>query len=186
MHGAMVNASEGRNPRITRSRTMKALLAAAALTAITFANPAQAASQADVEALMKIVEATGTSVSLNTNHFDKSCLGRAAYYTYEEDVEDILVVCTDHVDTNDPDAMWEAIAHEATHVAQACQGGPAVADAYRPRMYRELQTMAPHYSKQVTQDYASDDQLVEVEAFWMELQHPTFVMEFIVASCTKN
>ncbi len=53
---------------------------------------------------------------------------------------------------------------------KACTGTSAIADDLMPRLYRELQTLAPHHAKLVgTRDRRSDQRL-EAEAFWMELQ----------------
>ena len=83
---------------------------------------------------------------------------------------DRLVICRRQVDLGDLEAVWEVMAHEATHIMQACTGTSAIADDLMPRLYRELQTLAPHHAKLVgTRDRRSDQRL-EAEAFWMELQ----------------
>jgi hypothetical protein len=54
-----------------------------------------------------------------------------------------------------------------------------------PRTYRQLQTMAPHYAKLVGRSYASSDQRLEAEAFWMELQTPPVVIDLFQRNCAR-
>ena len=58
-----------------------------------------------------------------------------------------LVLCRNVVNLADVEAEWEVMAHESTHVIQACTGTTAIADESMPRTFRELRTMAPHYAK---------------------------------------
>jgi hypothetical protein len=89
------------------------------------------------------------------------------------------------VNLGDVDAVWEVMAHESTHIMQACTGSTAIPDERMPRTYRELQTMAPHYAKLVGRSYASADQRLEAEAFWMELQTPQVVIELFQSNCAR-
>ena len=157
--------------------------AAAALLAVGTALPSQAGSHQDSDKLMKMVESTGTTVSINSNDFDSSCEGNAGYYSFEKDEVDLLVVCEDQVNINNADEMWETVSHEAVHVAQACNGGVYFKAKYHPRMLRELRSLAPHYAEQLM-GYRGDHQLKELEAFWAELQTPETVMKMVESACS--
>ena len=151
------------------------------LAALAFATPAQAGMN-EAHALLDMIKSTGTTVSFNSNRFDKHCLDSAGYYAFEEKVQDLMVVCTDQVNTKDGDALWEVVAHEATHIMQACFGGNILKEGYIARMHRELRAQAPHYSKMVN-SYSTAHQLEEAEAYWMELQAPAEVLGFFHRAC---
>lgn len=165
---------------------MKKLLTAA-LAALTIAAPAAYANDADTLRLLDMIEATGTKVSFNSNRFDQTCINKQGYYAFEEKVTDLLVVCTDQVNVNDPDALWEVVAHEATHIMQACYGDEtALDDSMHPSVFRTLATRAPHYAKLLDQGYGTRSARSEAEAYWMELQTPETVMEIFQHSCMKQ
>ena len=162
---------------------MKTLLATA-FAALALATPAQAGMN-DAETLMDMIESTGTTISFNSNHYDENCLGSAGYYVFKEKVQDLMVICTDQVDTEDGDALWEVVAHEATHIMQTCRGENIIKDGYIARMHRELRAQAPHYSKMVG-SYSTAHQLEEAEAYWMELQAPAVVLGFFQRICIDD
>ena len=153
------------------------------LAAASIALPVSAGSFSDSKALLEMIEATGTKVSVNTNQFDNVCTDKAGYYQYKKDVIDVLVICQDQVNINDPDELWEVVAHESTHVAQACLGSNIFEETYLPRIFRALSTKAPHYSKMVDSQYSAEDAIYEAEAFWMELQSPKTVMKVVHQAC---
>ena len=155
---------------------------AAALLAIGTSLPAQAGSHQDALKLMNLVEKTGTTVSINSNTYDKNCIDKAGYYSYVKDKIDVLIVCEDQVNIKNADELWETVSHEAVHAAQACNGGTYFKAKYHPRMLRELRSLAPHYSKQLMR-YRGDHQLKELEAFWAELQTPETVIEMVETAC---
>jgi hypothetical protein len=96
------------------------------------------------------------------------------------------VLCRNVVNLADVEAVWEVMAHESTHIMQACTGSTAIAVEYLPRTFRELRTMAPHYAKLIDRDYPSSDQRLEAEAFWMELQAPTTVINLFHSLCASG
>ena len=153
----------------------------AALASIAIAAPSFASSWTDVEELTDLIKKTGTKVQL------LDCpAGKLGFYQFDKDKSiDRLVVCKNNVDMTDADAVWEVVSHEATHVMQACQGGPVIADNYVPRVLRELQETAPHYYNTL-QQYRGDHKRVELEAFWMELRTPAVVQDWMVTYCFKD
>ena len=153
----------------------------AAIAGLAVATPAMATSWTDVNQMVELVKGTGTDVAAIVCD-DEGVMG---FYNYQPEKDiDVLVVCKDNVPMNDPDAVWEVVVHEATHVMQACQGGPILKDTYIPRVLRELQTTAPHYY-QTIQQYRGDHKRVEIEAFWMELRTPEVAMGFMNKFCYK-
>ena len=156
--------------------------AAAAFLTIGAALPSQAGSLQDSLTLMNLVKETGTTVSINSNTFDKNCTGKHGYYLFQKDAKDLMVVCEDQVNIKDADELWETVAHESVHVAQACNGGAYFQAKYHPRMLRELRSLAPHYADQLM-GYRGDHQLQELEAFWAELQAPETVISMVTAAC---
>ena len=159
------------------------LLAGVSLALIALAPfAARASSVEDIRQLETLINAGGTKTVVSS-----SCPPNHAGY-YENDGKRInrLVICRRNVDLSDLDAVWEVLAHEATHIMQACAGGAVLADAQMPRTYRELQTMAPHYAKLINAAYGSGDQRLEAEAFWMELQAPQRVLELFRATCAAR
>lgn len=153
----------------------------AAIASLAIAAPSMATSWTDIENLTSLVEETGTVVeALDCPE------GRLGFYQFDKQNNiDRLVICKNNVDTTDSDAVWEVVAHEATHVMQACHGGPVIADNYVPRVLRELQETAPHYYA-VLQEYRGDHKRVELEAFWMELRTPAVVMDWMVTYCFQT
>ncbi len=85
---------------------------AAALLAISSVLPAQAGSHQDALKLMKLVEATGTKVSINKNSFDESCAGIHGYYQYIENKSDVLVICADQTNVEQHGCDGEFAVHK--------------------------------------------------------------------------
>ena len=149
---------------------------------LTIASPAYATSWQDVNRLKTLISNTGTSVDII------DCQEQEYYGYYHFDAEkkiDNLVICENTVDMDDPDAVWETLSHEATHTMQACAGGPVIEDKKVPRMLRELQELTPHYYR-LLKSYSGSDKRAELEAFWMELRTPEFVMSTFFKLCYKN
>ena len=154
----------------------------AVLAGFAIAAPVNATSWTDVNTLTDLVKQTGTTVQAA----DCNTPGLQGYYRFDKEADiDLLVVCKDNVDMSDSDAVWEVVSHEATHVMQACMGGPLLKDSYVPRVLRELQETAPHYY-QTLQQYRGDHKRVELEAFWMELRAPSDVHEFLDFACFEQ
>ena len=152
------------------------------LAGLTLAMPASATSWTDVNQLLGLVEQTGTTVSVR----DCERQGVMGFYRFDKANNiDLLAICKNAVDISDPDAVWEVAAHEATHVVQACYGGPVIKDSMVPRVLRELQETAPHYYATL-QGYRGDHKRVELEAFWMELRTPAIVMDWVKTYCFKD
>ena len=161
-------------------------LLASVLATAAISLPVSAGSFNDSKQLINLIRSTGTPVSVNSNTFDELCPGKAGYYHFEKNVSDILVVCSDQVNVDDPHELWEVLSHEATHVMQACLGSTLFVDAYTPRIFRTLSTKAPHYAKMIDNQYSGDHAIIEAEAFYMELQSPTVVKDLFTKACLNG
>ncbi len=158
---------------------MKKLIALVAAVATVLPMPALAGSWKDISELSRLVRATGTEI------VSKEC-SQSIFGSYHYDDKrniDRLTICTNRVDMEDSDAVWETLAHEATHVAQACIGNNVYTDAYLPRVFRALRAEAPHYVTLLDNSYDNSDRIVEAEAFYMELQEPDKVKRMMVKVC---
>ena len=151
----------------------------AALAGLSLALPVQAATWGEVRELADLVAGTGTTVEA------RECQRPNIYGFYRYNASqgiDLLVICTNTVDMNDVDLVWEVLAHESAHVMQACNGDYIIKDRHVPRIARELQTFAPQ-SWQTLDLYPIEKQRAEIEAFWMELREPEFVMQWVRDFC---
>ena len=141
-----------------------------------------AASLEDIRALEDRITAAGVQTSVRVD-----CpANHAGYVQRDQRGRHHLVVCRNAVDLTDLDAVWEVMAHESTHIMQACAGGTVIADDHMPRTVRELRSMAPHYAKLIERGYPSVDQRLEAEAFWMELQTPATVIRLFETLCSGS
>jgi len=99
-------------------RALTALLSGGLLVACLQGLPAQAASLEDIRQLENLINTSGTETIVSgdcpPNH--------AGYYENDGRTIDRLVICRRNVDMGDVDAVWEVMAHEATHIRQLCDG----------------------------------------------------------------
>jgi hypothetical protein len=142
--------------------------------------PAYPGSWSDVDMLKEELKKTGTLT------VDKSCTekGTLSFYEYEKSEIDQITICINNIEKDDPDEYWESLAHEATHVMQACTGDYALNDKWISRAYRELQAINPT-SVDDMQLYGSWDKRQEIEARWMEFQQPGDVITLLQENCKE-
>lgn len=154
-------------------------LIACAFTALAIVPlPAFAGSWQDIHQLSELVEVTGTEI-VRTKCYDHIY----GSYEYNDDAKiDRLTICTNRVDMEDHDSVWEVLAHEATHVAQTCIGGNVFEATRSTRIFRNLRIEAPHYAE-LLDGYSDVDKMSEAEAFYMELQSPKDVKEMVIKAC---
>lgn len=141
---------------------------------------ARADSWRDIEALISLITATGTEISRRSDCAEEY----KGLYVFEPSKNiDLLVLCDNNINPEDPSDIWEVLSHEATHVMQACIGDTLFQEDMHPRILRELQTKAPHYYEILETSYHGGDYIIEAESFWMELQHPDLVLELFHTAC---
>ena len=170
---------EPQNLTVACGRLVLGLISAVLLGAPGFAG---ASSLEDIRQLEDLINTAGVTTAVS----DRCPPSHAGYYETENGGRHWLVLCRNVVNLADVEAVWEVMAHESTHIMQACTGSTAIADEYMPRTFRELRTMAPHYAKLIDRDYPSVDQRLEAEAFWMELQPPQTVISLFRSLCAAR
>lgn len=156
------------------------ILSSAFLSIACTCTPALASSQRDIDDLTALIKKGGTEIVYTECKDQKTSGG----YTFSKQGKiDRLTVCKDTVDLKDPDAHWEVLAHEATHIMQRCNGGTILKDEYHPRVWRRLRAKAPHYVELLEEHYRDSEQMHEAEAFGMELASPDLVKDWFVDFC---
>jgi hypothetical protein len=149
-------AAAGRRPA-----AWSVALAALVLTAPVPACLAQAVtaterkppSWADIDNLRSLLMAHGTKV------LQQDCNQRGLQGLYH-DRSDTIVICRVH---RDPQAVWNTLAHEATHRMQACAGGSITDPGQHQAMARALATYEPQEWRSIA-IYPREQQLSELEA----------------------
>ena len=152
------------------------------LVVLGAAGSAGAASLEDIRQLEDLINNAGVTTAVS----DRCPPSHAGYYETDSGGRHRLVLCRNVVNLADVEAVWEVMAHESTHIMQACTGSTAIADESMPRTFRELRTIAPHYAKLIDAGYPSGDQRLEAEAFWMELQAPQSVINLYRTLCAAG
>ena len=154
----------------------------ATLAGLAIAAPASATSWADINELQDLVTGTGTKIQ------NLDCPeGQMGFYQFDKANKiDRLVYCKNNVDMTDPDAVWEVLVHEATHVMQSllrrtCHERhlrtPVCSVSCRKLLLTTMSTL---------QQYRGDHKRVEIEAFWMELRTPSVPMDWMVTYCYQE
>ncbi|MFN9635770.1 MAG: hypothetical protein ACK55D_03545 [Synechococcaceae cyanobacterium] len=151
----------------------------AALSLLTFfpAQPVRADSIVDVQMLVQALAAFGTRV------VPAECK-QEALKGYYEPAKDQIVICADSLTDLHPASVWDVLVHEATHKMQACVGGSLMPPTHVGRMMRQLRATYPETLADLNA-YASGQSRAELEARWMELQPPEFVLQLLVAACHR-
>jgi hypothetical protein len=180
MMRSLVRADLGH--RCAQRARLKATLTTLAVVASLLVGPGHAASLEDISTLEGLVNDAGVVTVVA----DDCPPSHAGFYELDARGQHRLVLCRNGVDLADLEAVWEVMAHESTHIMQACRGGSVIADTSMPRTFRELRTMAPHYAKLIDRSYPSSDQRLEAEAFWMELQTPDSVISLFRQFCANG
>ena len=159
------------------------IISVQSLCFLVFATSSRADSAKDIDDLVALIKGTGTKVLTSSN-----CEAKISGYYLPPNKEgsgDKLIFCTNNINLKDASATWEVLAHEATHVMQACNGGQIWKEIYHPRLLRGLKEQAPHYAEILTQ-YKGEDKLMELEAFDMELRTAGEVKALFVSICQKQ
>jgi hypothetical protein len=90
-----------------------------------------------------------------------------------------IVVCRVH---RTPAAVWNTLAHEATHHMQACRGGPITRPAHHRAMARALGRHAPDDLRSLRL-YPAREQVIELEARYTAQLPPDQVIQLFRRYC---
>ena len=158
----------------------KALATAAALLAMAVPTPTLAHTFKQINEFVDLIEQTGTDVVYTNCKEDFNKPDVYGFYIFDAETKvDHLILCKDHIDARDPAAIWETLAHEVTHVMQACHGGPVLKDEAIDRVLARM----PEDDLEVLQQYPDEKLRIEVEAFNMENEDPALVVELFKRYC---
>ena len=108
---------------------------------------------ADIDNLRSLLTAHGAKV------LQRDCNQRGLQGLYH-DGSDTIVICRVH---RDPQAVWNTLAHEATHRMQACAGGSITDPRHHQAMARALASYEPQEWRSIA-IYPREQQLSELEA----------------------
>ncbi len=92
---------------------------------------------------------------------------------------DRIVICRAH---GDPAAVWDTLAHEATHRMQACRGGPITHPELQPSMARTLARTHPQELASLGA-YPPGQRLSELEARYTAKLQPAQVLQLLQRYC---
>ena len=136
----------------------------------------------------KTVVLENTIKNLGTKIKDrKDCEpGVLGYYEFEKYKVDQVVICRNNFLEYGPNAQeryWKLLAHEATHIMQACLGttifGPI---QHRDMSYVLLDKEEDSY-RAIHGLYVKRDEGAEIEARWMEMQSKDYVIQELGRHC---
>ena len=133
-------------------------------------------------ALENTIKNLGTKIK-DRNDCEPGVLG---YYRFEKYKVDEVGICRNNLGEFGPNAnerYWKVLAHEATHIMQACLGetiyGPI---QHRDMSYVLLDNDYNNY-RTIHSSYVKRDDGAEIEAFWMELQSKDYVIQELGRHC---
>ena len=92
---------------------------------------------------------------------------------------DRIVICRAH---GDPAAVWDTLAHEATHRMQACRGGSITRPELQPAMARTLARTHPEELVSLGA-YPPGQRLAELEARYTAKLEPAQVLQLLQRYC---
>ena len=132
--------------------------------------------------LEKLIKNLGTKIK-DRKDCEPGVLG---YYEFEKYKVDQVVICRNNLLADGPNAQaryWKLLAHEATHIMQACLGttifGPI---QHRDMSYVLLDKEEDSY-RAIHGLYVKRDEGAEIEARWMEMQSKDYVIQELGRHC---
>lgn len=132
----------------------------------------RAPTWADIDNLRTLLMARGTKV------VQQDCNQRGLQGLYH-DGSDTIVICRVH---RDPQAVWNTLAHEATHRMQACAGGSITDPRQHTAMAQALATYVPEEWRSIA-IYPRQQQLSELEARYTARLAPEQVPRLLRRYC---
>ena len=171
------NASP-RTPRRNLTAAIRQVTLIAALVATSLPTPTLASwvqppvSWQDIDALRNLLIASGSTV------VQRDCNQRGLQGLYHS-ASKTIVICRVH---GDRVAVWNTLAHEATHRMQACAGGTITQAGHHSAMATALATYAPLEWRSL-KAYPAREQLGELEARYTAHLPPAQVLQLFRRYC---
>jgi hypothetical protein len=160
----------------TAAITRAALIAS--LTAISLMEPGMAATFRPQASWQEIDALRGLLVASGSNVVQRDCNQQGLQGLYHQPSRTI-VICRVH---NDRSAVWNTLAHEATHRMQACAGGTITHAEHHGAMANALATYDPLEWRSL-KAYPAREQLGELEARYTAHLPPTQVLKLFRRFC---
>lgn len=141
-----------------------------------------------VHALGDLIKDTGTTIAV----LDNCPPNLEGQYRFQNGPSrasgpsvDVLELCSNNVDFNNPVAVWDVLAHEAVHVAQYCNGGhPLFTATERTRMVGLMASWKPERIAAATsKHYGDGDMDFELEAQILSALDFKTVLEVVYVKC---
>ena len=156
-----------------RQATLIAALVATCLPAPTLANWVQPPiSWQDIDTMRNLLITSGSNV------VQRDCNQRGLQGLYHS-ASKTIVICRVH---GDRVAVWNTLAHEATHRMQACAGGTITQAGHHSAMATALATYAPLEWRSL-KAYPAREQLGELEARYTAHLPPAQVLQLFRRYC---
>ena len=101
---------------------------------------------------------------------------------------DEVVICNNNYMFNKPNPTeyWRLLAHESTHIMQACLGTNLYGSYQIKDMSYELMDQDENSYRTIHGSYASHKEDNEIEARWMELQPKQYVIDTLRKHCMER
>mgnify|MGYP001452007987 FL=1 len=118
--------------------------------------------------------------------------GVQGYYRFEKiqgkKTIDEVVICNNNYVFNKPTATeyWRLLAHESTHIMQACLGTNLYGSYQIKDMSYELMDQDENSYRTIHSAYSSSNEDNEIEARWMELQPKQYVIDTLRKHCMER
>ena len=113
------------------------------------------------------------------------------YYSFEnirgKGRVDEIVICKNNylLGNPTPEEYWQLLAHESTHMMQACAGSKLYGSYQLRDMSYELLEKDRSSYETIHKAYNPRDEDFEIEARWMEMQPKQFVIDALRKYCIK-
>jgi hypothetical protein len=109
--------------------------------------------------MVGLIQASGTGIVVR-----KCKESEQGVYAFSEKPKlDPLTIGKNNIHLEDAGAVWDVLAHEATRIPQARNGGePVVKEGFHPRVIRRLKAQAPHDAAVLEERYRDADALIEM------------------------
>ena len=170
-----------RTPRRNRTAAISRATLVAALVATSLPAPTLASwvqppvSWQDIDTLRNLLIASGSTV------VQRDCNQRGLQGLYHS-ASKTIVICKVH---GDRVAVWNTLAHEATHRMQACAGGTITQAGHHSAMASSLATYAPLEWRSL-KAYPAREQLGELEARYTAHLPPAQVLQLFRRYCAAS
>ena len=118
--------------------------------------------------------------------------GVQGYYLFEKisgnKTIDEVVICNNNYMFNKPTPTeyWRLLAHESTHIMQACLGTNLYGSYQIKDMSYELMDQDENSYRTIHSTYTSSKEDNEIEARWMELQPKQYVIDTLRKHCMER